>query len=573
MPRDASPTLNDEARPILTGGTHSHDQSYGSDTSSFVAEGDIGIGESLIPSAVPELSFARASAIISSFAILVFLQASNFSVITTTQGVIAADLGVFEGTSWFTSAYLVSLSSIAPLNGKLSHIFAPKHCIFCSSLIMGVGAIITGLAPSFSWFIFGRVVTGIGSAGIYTIAIVLAIQLTPPKRRGLFQGLLNSGYTFGVAMGAVAAGALEGRFGWRVMFWLQAPIATIAAICLLLSVPDTEPAHSADESEDELDVVARLSRLDYAGASLLVVTIVLLLYSVSTPHISWIPLCISLLLFLPLFILQEAYRALDPIVPIDVLCSRAVLLTCLATLGFMMSRWSVLFFTPIYAIAVRGWSPATAGSILVPTNAGFALGGIVSGAVHIRRAGSFYASCLVVMAFFPATLIILAANSVADSGAVLVVLIVFCNGLCAGATLNYTLSHVLHLAPHNVRFIVTSLMATFRGFAGTFGSAIGGGIFERALRGSLERGFAEEGLKNRTELIRRLVATPGLTQQLQGLEKEVAVGAYVDALQSLFWSAAALGVIVLFAQAGTGWTGPQEEKVSLDEGGDVDFED
>ena len=79
-----------------------------------------------------------------------------------------------------------------------------------------------------------------------------------------------------------------------------------------------------------------------------------------------------------------------PIVPVTLLKSRGALLTCLATLGVQMSRWTVIFYTPIYAMAVRGWSPASAGSILIPTNAGFALGGLVVGFIHIRRKGSFY---------------------------------------------------------------------------------------------------------------------------------------------------------------------------------------
>ena len=91
-----------------------------------------------------------------------------------------------------------------------------------------------------------------------------------------------------------------------------------------------------------------------------------------------------------MFIFVEFHVATEPIIPITVLKSRGALLTCLSTLGFMASRWTILFYTPVYAIAVRGWSPASAGSILVPTNAGFALGGLLVGWIHIRRSGSFY---------------------------------------------------------------------------------------------------------------------------------------------------------------------------------------
>lgn len=56
----------------------------------------------------------------------------------------------------------------------------------------------------------------------------------------------------------------------------------------------------------------------------------------------------------------------------------------------MMARWSVLFYTPVYAMAVRGWSPASAGLVLVPTNAGFGLGGLLVGWLHIRKTTSYY---------------------------------------------------------------------------------------------------------------------------------------------------------------------------------------
>lgn len=134
--------------------------------------------------------------------------------ITTTQSAIAADLEAFEKASWFTSAYLIAMSSMAPLMGRLSQVFSPRLCIFVSSMIMTVGVSITSLASTFSIFILGRVVTGIGGAGLLTIATILIVQLAAPKQRGLFLGLANSTMTLGVSLGAVVAGALAPRIGW-----------------------------------------------------------------------------------------------------------------------------------------------------------------------------------------------------------------------------------------------------------------------------------------------------------------------------------------------------------------------
>lgn len=482
--------------------------------------------------------------------------ASNISLLTTTQGVIAADLDAFEEISWFTSAYLVSMASIAPLNGRLSHIFSPRYCMFTSALITALGALITSLAPGLATFLLGRAITGIGAAGIFSISIILVVQLTDAKRRGLFNGMLNTGYTIGVATGAVAAGAIEPALGWRSLFWLQVPLALIAGITLLLAIPSSV---SADETNahDGKTVVRKLLGIDYMGAVLLISSITLLLYGLSTHEISILPIVLFIILF-PLFLYQEIYIASDPIIPVTVLKSRGALLSCLATLGFMMSRWTILFYTPVFAASVLLWSPAASGSILIPTNLGFALGGLVPGALHIRRGGSYWGSCLVIFALFPLTLGLLASVADAATPAWVILCVVAANGMCAGAALNYTLAHVLHLVPPEVRFVVTSLLATFRGFAGTFGSAVGGGIFARALKASLERGFAEYGVSGKEKLIRELLGSPRVVRQLEGIDRIVAVRGYVDGFKTLWWSAVVLACAMWFVQAGTGWSEPRK---------------
>ncbi len=116
---------------------------------------------------------------------------------------------------------------------------------------------------------------------------------------------------------------------------------------------------------------------------------VLFLFGLSSPRIQYIPIILSMALLVG-FILIEFYVAKVPIIPIAVLKSRGALLSSFAQLGIMASRWTVLFFGPTYALAIRGWNPASAGSILIPTNLGFALGGLLVGGLHVRRAGSFW---------------------------------------------------------------------------------------------------------------------------------------------------------------------------------------
>ena len=250
---------------------------------------------------------------------------------------------------------------------------------------------------------------------------------------------------------------------------------------------------------------------------------------------------------------------MEPVIPLTILRSQGVLCSCLATVGLMMARWVVLFYSPVYTIAVRGWSQAEAGLILLPTNFGFGLGGLLAGWIHIRRSGSFYLSCVTTFVLFIASLLLLAYLSTATSSAVIYMLAAFLNGAITGAILNYTLAHLLHLTPQETHTIATPLLATFRGFAGSFGSAIGGGIFARTLQRALETGFAEAGLEDREDLVTRLLGSPAFAASLKGAERRVAVQGFQTALQTLFAAGAGLALVATVVQAGTGWRGPGEK--------------
>jgi len=451
------------------------------------------------------------------------------------------------------------MSSLAPLMGRLSQVFSGRLCMFFSTMLISIGTLVTGLSTSFKMFLVGRALTGAGGGGIFIVASIIVIQMTSPKRRGLYIGLVNTGMTVGVSLGAVIAGALEPKIGWKPLFWIQSPISLLAGISLLLSIPSD---YSKENQYSDMSLGQKMRRIDYSGILLLIATIILFLLGLSGPKILWTPLILSAFA-LPVFIMNESHVATDPVIPVSVLKSRGTLLTCFATLGFMMARWIILFYTPMYAIAVRSWDPAVAGSILIPTNAGFATGGILAGVFHIKRTGSFYLHSVVSMGLFPVTMAVLAFISTSSSPWGGYVVMVFLNGLITGASMNYAMVHLLHLTHADVHPIVISLLATFRGFAGSFGSAIGGGIFGRVLHKSLKDGFLNAGLTHRGELIRKLLGSPALVSKLDGKEHTVAVSAYEDAFKVLFLSAVALSIIVALVQAGTGWKEPVEKEEPL----------
>ncbi|RAL66107.1 hypothetical protein DID88_005764 [Monilinia fructigena] len=471
--------------------------------------------------------------------------------ISTTQSKIAEDLNSFTEASWFTSTYLIGLSSMSPIAARLAQIFSPRNCILAAASLFAVGGVVTSQAPDLRIFLIGRAISGVGGAGIMTISFILVLELTTKKRRGIFIGLTNSGFTLGVSLGAVVWGALLPAVGWRSLFLFQSPLAIVSGIGVYFSIPKSFT--SGQKSVGGGSISSKLAEIDYFGSLFLVTTIILFLYGLSSPKVEWLPIFSSILTLI-LFLYIELKVATDPIIPITVLKSRGALLSCIAQLGIMAARWSILFYTPVYAISVRGWSSASAGSILVPTNLGFALGGIGAGAFHIKRAGSFWRPSIISIMLFSLTLIFFSRFSLPNTPVPLYIIITLLNGLCIGSALNYTLAHLLHLTPPSTHFITTSLLATFRGFAGSFGSAIGGGAFIRVLKIGLEKGFTENGgIDGKEELVRKLLGSPALVAGLAGVDKQVAVNAYVGSFRALWAGAAVVAFLMVGVQAATGW--------------------
>ena len=441
--------------------------------------------------------------------------------------------------------------------GRLCAIFTPRVYLLASITIQICGLFITSQANSLASFLVGRAVTGVGSASVTPVAFILVTELTSHRRRGLFFGCINTGYTAGVACGAIIAGALEPLVGWRAVFWLQIPFALFAVTVAFFSIPKPKGALASAESES---LGKKLAQIDYFGVLSIIASVVLLLYSLSSPRIQVTPIILSGV-SLALFIFVELSWAAHPIVPVSVLRSRGNLLTSLGTIGVMTARWGVLFYTPTYVLTLRGWPQSHAGLTLIPTNLGFGVGGLLAGWLHIRRTGSFYSACITTFILFALSMFTVSWISTPSSNIYLYLLVLFVNGSIVGALLNYSLAHVLHLTLAPMHIVVIPLQAMCRSLSGSFGSSITGGLFLRTLQQTLRQEFQERGISRGKEgLIRQLVGNTLLVQTLTGVDKEVALIGYEKALKTIYLAGGILAIFMMFAQAGTGWTAPEVVK-------------
>src|SRR5437868_14652185 len=67
----------------------------------------------------------------------------------------------------------------------------------------------------------------------------MAIDSAPPERRGMLSGVLQSGYSIGYLLAAIAARFVLPAWGWRAMFWVGG-IPALLALYIRYRVKESE---------------------------------------------------------------------------------------------------------------------------------------------------------------------------------------------------------------------------------------------------------------------------------------------------------------------------------------------
>lgn len=315
-----------------------------------------------------------------------FLAALDSTIIATLSAPISASFHSLSLLPWLASAYLIANAALQPLSGRLTDILGRRAGLIFSNIFFAAGNLICGLAQAEWTMILGRVVAGIGGGGLVAISTFVGSDLVPLRKRGLWQGIGNVFYGVGAGLGGIFGGWINDIWGWRVAFLIQIPLTVVSGILVFFTVRIV-PVKESDQSA--------WKRIDYLGASTLIVFLVLLLLGINSGGniVAWThPLVLVSLplsaLFLLLFIYVESNHASEPVIPVRLLLNRTVLSACLTNWFTSMCQFSILFYGPIY-FQVKGLSTTAAGARLIPVSVGLGLGSVVTG-IMMRWTGRYY---------------------------------------------------------------------------------------------------------------------------------------------------------------------------------------
>ena len=424
---------------------------------------------------------------------------------------------------------MISCAACQPLAGKLTDIFSRRNGLIFSNVVFGAGCLVCGLARNEWVMIAGRVVSGIGGGGLSAISTFVTSDLVPLRRRGLWQGYGNVVFGLGTCLGGVFGGWLKDSLGWRWAFLSQVPFVVISG--LLVKFPARETPESA------------WGRVDYWGAALLTLSLVLLLVGVNTGgnQLPWNhPLVLTVLplagVCLLLFIYAEDKWAMEPIIPVRLLLRRTVWAACFTNLFSTMSIFIFFFYLPFY-LQVKGDSATQAGLRSIPLAFATSVGSMGAG-LMMRKTGRYYLMDCITMAIFVAGgALICSLDFFSPAWQTYVYLIPA--GIGYGAMLTITLVALIAAVDHEDQAVITSASYAFRSTGSTVGITIGSAVFQNWLRWSLSQAFNM--LPQKDQLVRRIrddyheiarLPSPALRQK--------ALDCYMGAFRATFLTAWAI---------------------------------
>ncbi|CAK6466091.1 Purine ribonucleoside efflux pump NepI (plasmid) [Klebsiella pneumoniae] len=130
---------------------------------------------------------------------------------------------------------------ISVLAGTLNR----KTLLLGLTCIMAISGAVIAMAPNYLTYMAGRALIGIVVGGFWSMSAATAMRLVPVHRVPLALAIFNSGNALATVVAAPLGSWLGSVVGWRGAFFCLVPVAIIAFVWQLLSLPSMSVTRQA----------------------------------------------------------------------------------------------------------------------------------------------------------------------------------------------------------------------------------------------------------------------------------------------------------------------------------------
>jgi EmrB/QacA subfamily drug resistance transporter len=312
--------------------------------------------------------------------VLAFLSIAQFmvfldvSIVNVALPSIERGLKISEANlPYVVTLYGTALGGFLLFGSRLADTFGRRRMLRAGLLLFGAASLACGLAHGQAVLFAARGAQGLGSALIAPAALsILTTTFTGGAERARALGVWGALTGLASVAGVILGGVLSGGPGWRWIFFINVPVAAIAAATAARVLPESSARHR---------------RFDVAGAVALTAGLLALIYGLDDAISGgWgnalvIASLIAAAVFLTTFAVIER-RAQESLLPFGIfrlVTLRYANVTALFMLGAVVT---LFFFSSLFMQQVLGYDPLRTGLAYVPIAAIVAVGaGIASNAV------------------------------------------------------------------------------------------------------------------------------------------------------------------------------------------------
>jgi EmrB/QacA subfamily drug resistance transporter len=281
------------------------------------------------------------------------------------------------GSQWVINGYLLSLSALFAFGGKLGDVLGRRRIVTIGVIGFAVASACCGFTPrggvAETWIIAFRVAQGATAALLFPAAVGIVVASFPLGERGRAMAIF-----FGVCSGLTAIGPITGgyltRWTWRLIFWIDVPVAIIALALIWRSRPDNQ---------------RRPAKLDYRGTVLITGAMGLIVLGLQQSSVwGWgtatTSACVAGLLLMGAFVAREL-RTPEPLLRLRIFRDRGFGVESIVLGLISVVFVPFFFFASVYAQVSLGENASDAGLYIMFFLVGFVITAQIGGRVLDSR--------------------------------------------------------------------------------------------------------------------------------------------------------------------------------------------
>jgi EmrB/QacA subfamily drug resistance transporter len=410
-------------------------------------------------------------AVTSGLLLVMLLASLDQTIVSTALPTIVRDLGGLQHLSWVVTAYLLAVTAVTPLYGKLGDLYGRKVVLQGALVLFLAGSVLCGMAQGMTELIAFRAIQGLGGGGLMVSAQAAIGDVVSPSERGRYSGLFGAVFGVSAVAGPLVGGFFTTHISWRFIFYVNLPLGLLALAVLAVTLP------SVDER--------RRHQVDYAGTGLLALGLsaIILVTTLGGDTYPWLSpeiagMAVVGALALVAFTLVER-RAAEPILPPSLFANGVFRVTSVVSLVVGFALFGALTYLPLFQQEVRGLSPTASGLQLLPVMGGLLTSSIIAGQV-ISRTGRYKAFPIAGTAVAGVGMWLLSSlDETTGTGVAAFHMLVL--GLGLGMVMQVLVLATQNAVSYDQLGVATSGATLFRSIGGSLGTAVLGAIFSHQL--------------------------------------------------------------------------------------------